>query len=75
MPIRNSILCPEGQTHSARHPVWTSTAHVPHYGAGELDQHAIAGRLHDPAAMEAIVDRLGLSDRLEPGQRAFLVAP
>ena len=43
-------------------------------GAGELDQHAVTGRLDDAASMGGYcgVDE-GLSERLEPGQRAFLV--
>ncbi len=45
-------------------------------GAGKLDQHAVAGGLDDAAAMlgDSGVNE-GLSDRLEPSQRAFLVGP
>ena len=52
---------------------FNSTAHRIH-GAGKLDQHAVAGGLHDPAAVggDRGVDE-GLSDRFEPSQRAFLI--
>ena len=41
---------------------------------GKLDEHSVARSLDDPAAMggDCGIDE-GLSDRLEPGQRAFLV--
>ena len=44
------------------------------YGAGKLDQHAVAGRLDDAASMGGYSGvNKGLSDSLQPGQRAFLV--
>ena len=43
--------------------------------AGKLDQHAVAGGLDDAPAMGGYGGiNKGLSDRLEPGQRAFLVS-
>jgi hypothetical protein len=52
---------------------FNGTAHRIH-GTGKLDEHAIAGRLDDAAAMGGYSGiNNGLSDRLEPGQRAFLV--
>jgi hypothetical protein len=46
------------------------------YPAGEFHQHAVACRLDDPPAMldEDGINE-GFSDRLELGQRAFLVGP
>jgi hypothetical protein len=44
------------------------------YGAGKFDQHSVAGRLDDPPAMFGYGGvNESLPDRLEPGQRAFLV--
>ena len=44
------------------------------YCAGKFDQHAVAGRLDDAASMGGYSGvNNGLSDSLQPGQRAFLV--
>ena len=74
--MRNSILLSCGTSaFCAAMPRWTSTAQRDGIdGAGELDQHAVAGGLDDAAPMvgDGGIDE-GLSDRLQPGQRAFLV--
>ena len=44
------------------------------YGAGKFDQHTVTGRLDDAASMGGYSGvNKGLSDSLQPGQRAFLV--
>ena len=52
-----------------------SAAHCIH-GTGEFQQHTVAGGLDDAATMRGYsrVNK-GLSDSLQPGQRAFLVSP
>ena len=75
MPIRYSIrLC--GYVRILRRHAaldFDGAAHGIH-GAGELDQHAVPGRLDDTPAVggDGGIDK-SFSGRLEPGQRAFLV--
>ena len=46
------------------------------YGACEFGQHTVTGCLDDAASMGGYSGvSKGLSDRLQPGQRTFLVAP
>ena len=75
MPMRNSIRISAARPHSAlpcRAGLQRRSDRID--DARELDQHAVAGRLDDAAAMrgDGGIDEV-LPDRLEPGQRAFLV--